>query len=250
MCLRAVELACASLSTCCVFLVNPKNRKGSIRRASLPHRPSFPIPSNLWRQVITASHDKTIRLWDLRTGKTLSTLTHHKKAVRISTQCHPDTHPTAAAMLNAFPLPTKNPSNNVTLPPSSSCGWWAIQLAWVLCTSITVHSAAQHGHPASLWLQHSMAILPRFGCSTAWPSCLALVAAQHGHPASLWLTVCRSVRWLHTPTNILSHPPALTTSKSTSCQRATSYTTFCSSSVCVLAVQFFGIDEECSSSHC
>lgn len=29
--------------------------------------------------MITASHDKTIRLWDLRMGKTLSTLTYHKK---------------------------------------------------------------------------------------------------------------------------------------------------------------------------
>ena len=33
-------------------------------------------------QVVTASHDKTVRLWDLRMGKTLATLTHHKKAVR------------------------------------------------------------------------------------------------------------------------------------------------------------------------
>ncbi len=30
-------------------------------------------------QVITGSHDSTIRLWDIRTGKTLSTLTFHKK---------------------------------------------------------------------------------------------------------------------------------------------------------------------------
>lgn len=30
-------------------------------------------------QVVTASHDKTVRLWDLRMGKTLATLTHHKK---------------------------------------------------------------------------------------------------------------------------------------------------------------------------
>jgi hypothetical protein len=42
--------------------------------------------------VVTASHDKTIRLWDLRTGKTLSTLTYHKKAVRALAA-----HPTEAA---------------------------------------------------------------------------------------------------------------------------------------------------------
>ncbi len=33
-------------------------------------------------QVITGSHDSTVRLWDLRKGKTLSTLTYHKKSVR------------------------------------------------------------------------------------------------------------------------------------------------------------------------
>jgi len=29
-------------------------------------------------QVITASHDSTIRLWDLATGRSITTLTHHK----------------------------------------------------------------------------------------------------------------------------------------------------------------------------
>ena len=33
-------------------------------------------------QVITGSHDGTVRLWDIRTGKTLQTLTYHKKSVR------------------------------------------------------------------------------------------------------------------------------------------------------------------------
>ncbi len=35
-----------------------------------------------WVQVITGSHDKTVKLWDLRKGKTMTTLTYHKKSVR------------------------------------------------------------------------------------------------------------------------------------------------------------------------
>lgn len=33
-------------------------------------------------QVITGSHDTTIRLWDLAAGKSVCTLTNHKKSVR------------------------------------------------------------------------------------------------------------------------------------------------------------------------
>ena len=35
-------------------------------------------------QVITGSHDKTIRMWDIRAvrPKTMATLTYHKKSVR------------------------------------------------------------------------------------------------------------------------------------------------------------------------
>jgi len=32
--------------------------------------------------VITGSHDKTIRLWDIRKPATMATLTYHKKSVR------------------------------------------------------------------------------------------------------------------------------------------------------------------------
>lgn len=33
-------------------------------------------------QIITGSHDTTIRCWDIRIGKRISTLTNHKKSVR------------------------------------------------------------------------------------------------------------------------------------------------------------------------
>lgn len=33
-------------------------------------------------QVLTGSHDCTIRLWDLAAGKTKAVLTNHKKSVR------------------------------------------------------------------------------------------------------------------------------------------------------------------------
>jgi WD40 repeat protein len=39
-------------------------------------------------QVITGSMDSTVRLWDLAAGKTMTTLTHHKKSVR-SLAIHP-----------------------------------------------------------------------------------------------------------------------------------------------------------------
>lgn len=49
------------------------------------HAPLPPHPC----QVITGSHDSTIRLWDLRSAKTMSTLTYHKKSVRAMT-LHPE----------------------------------------------------------------------------------------------------------------------------------------------------------------
>ena len=44
------------------------------------NRTTTSLPAAPAVQVVTSSHDKTVRLWDLRMGKTLATLTHHKKA--------------------------------------------------------------------------------------------------------------------------------------------------------------------------
>lgn len=47
-------------------------------------------------QVITGSHDKMVRLWDLRTGKTIKALTQHKKGIRALVN-HPREHVFASA---------------------------------------------------------------------------------------------------------------------------------------------------------
>lgn len=56
--------------------------------STLNPRPHRFLPS---LQVVTGSHDSTIRTWDLRTGKTSCTLTYHKKAVR-ALAAHPSEH--------------------------------------------------------------------------------------------------------------------------------------------------------------
>jgi WD40 repeat protein len=47
-------------------------------------------------QIITGSHDKTVKMWDLRKGKTMSTLTYHKKSIRAMAS-HPQDFAFAAA---------------------------------------------------------------------------------------------------------------------------------------------------------
>lgn len=49
-------------------------------------------------QIITGSHDSTIRLWDLAAGKSMCTLTNHKKSVRSIV-----THPTLYTFASASP---------------------------------------------------------------------------------------------------------------------------------------------------
>lgn len=58
--------------------------------------------------MITGSHDATIKLWDLRMGKTTSTLTYHKKSIRAMAM-HPTQFAFASASadnLKKFQLPT------------------------------------------------------------------------------------------------------------------------------------------------
>lgn len=58
-------------------------------------------------QVITGSHDTTIRMWDLRKGTTMCTLTQHKKSVR-ALVAHPTEHALASAgadNIKKFKLP-------------------------------------------------------------------------------------------------------------------------------------------------
>ena len=62
---------------------------------------ALPIALNIGRlhvrasQIITGSHDKTIKMWDLRKGKTMSTLTYHKKSIR-AMAAHPQEYAFAA----------------------------------------------------------------------------------------------------------------------------------------------------------
>jgi pleiotropic regulator 1 len=64
--------------------------------------------------VITGSHDTTIRLWDLRKGSTMCTLTQHKKSVR-ALVAHPTEHAFASAgadNVKKFKLPNVSPAIN------------------------------------------------------------------------------------------------------------------------------------------
>ena len=67
-----------------------------------------------WVQVITGSHDKTVKLWDLRKGKTMTTLTYHKKSVR-GLALHPTEYCFASASaenIKKFRLPRVSSQTN------------------------------------------------------------------------------------------------------------------------------------------
>ena len=66
------------------------------------------------RQVITGSHDKMIKMWDLRKGKTMATLTYHKKSVRAMAM-HPKQFAFAAASadnIKKYQLPQARPRSD------------------------------------------------------------------------------------------------------------------------------------------
>ncbi|CAI5993568.1 unnamed protein product [Closterium sp. NIES-65] len=65
--------------------------------------PSLPVCATCTHQdpqVITGSHDTTVKLWDLAAGKAMSTLTYHKKSVRALAK-----HPFEYALLSRFGFP-------------------------------------------------------------------------------------------------------------------------------------------------
>ena len=72
-------------------------------------------------QVITGSHDHTIKCWDLKTGKTKITLTHHKKAIR-SLIIHPREYcfaSGAADNIKIWKCPEGSFLRNMNQPPQS-----------------------------------------------------------------------------------------------------------------------------------
>lgn len=74
-------------------------------------------------QVITGSHDKTVKLWDLRKGKAMTTLTYHKKSVR-GLALHPTEYCFASASaenIKKFRLPRV--SHLPPFPHNQSAAW-------------------------------------------------------------------------------------------------------------------------------
>lgn len=86
-------------------------------------------------QVITGSHDKTVKLWDLRKGKTMTTLTYHKKSVR-GLALHPTEYCFASASAENI--------KKFRLPRVSSCPYklYCMEALLVLGSRITATDPA------------------------------------------------------------------------------------------------------------
>ncbi len=98
-------------------------------------------------QVITGSHDSTVRLWDLRTGKTLSTLTFHKKSVRAMV-LHPEQHAFASASadnIKKFALPNGDFLHNMLSQQHAIVNTMAVNSDGVMVTGVWRH-ACTHTH--------------------------------------------------------------------------------------------------------
>lgn len=110
-------------------------------------------------QVITGSHDSTIRLWDLRSAKTMVNLTYHKKSVR-AMALHPEDYAFAsarcaaraqAAMAQArpvcAPVVARQWRQGAGLRPWAPCTH-CLTAAWACCVPLRprTHAPAPHAH--------------------------------------------------------------------------------------------------------
>ncbi|KNA19915.1 hypothetical protein SOVF_057280 [Spinacia oleracea] len=96
-------------------------------------------------QVVTGSHDSTIKFWDLRhAGKTMTTLTHHKKSVR-AMALHPKENMFASASadnIKKFALPKGEFMHNMLSQQKTIINAMAVNEEGVLATA---------GDNGSLW---------------------------------------------------------------------------------------------------
>lgn len=77
----------------------PRNRTSSKRKNDFIKVKNLKSNSVTYKlKIITGSHDSTIKCWDIVAGRTISTLTNHKKSVRALTL-----HPKYYSMASASP---------------------------------------------------------------------------------------------------------------------------------------------------
>jgi len=105
-------------------------------------------------QVISGSHDHTIKLWDLAAGKCLSTLTNHKKSIR-ALALHPTEYVPDAKRAGVLSTPLTQTHNPVCAKvhvrlgaPDNIKQWYLpdgkfIQVSRVLPTFPPAHGATQ-----------------------------------------------------------------------------------------------------------